>query len=86
MSAFDQIESSKRPHAFLLHNRGPRYDSVELCGSMDDWNIRHPLQFDPYTNQWFITLDLDIGKEFFYKYIINRDIWVVNDEEQQKQD
>ena len=49
-SAFDKLENSKRPHAFMIVNRGPKYDQVELCGSMDNWSIRHPLQYDQYTN------------------------------------
>lgn len=37
MSAFDQIAFNKKPKAFGLPNRGPRYNSVEICGSFDDW-------------------------------------------------
>jgi len=84
MSAFDQIAFNKKPKAFELPNRGPRYNSVEICGSFDDWQVRHQMNFDPFTNQWFVTLHLKPGEEFLYKYIINGSNWVVNDEEQKK--
>ena len=84
MSAFDQIAFNKKPKAIELPNRGPRYNSVEICGSFDDWQVRHQMNFDPFTNQWFVTLHLKPGEEFLYKYIINGSNWVVNDEEQKK--
>jgi 1,4-alpha-glucan branching enzyme len=84
MSAFDQIAFNKKPKAFGLPNRGPRYNSVEIFGSFDDWQVRHQMNFDPFTNQWFVTLHLKPGEEFLYKYIINGSNWVVNDEEQKK--
>jgi hypothetical protein len=63
MSAFDQIAFNKKPKAFGLPNRGPRYNSVEICGSFDDWQVRHQMNFDPFTNQWFVTLHLKPGEE-----------------------
>ena len=86
MSAFDQAAFNKKPKAFCLHNRGPRHRKVELCGSWDEWTNRHDLNFDPFTNQWFVTLHLKNGEEFFYKYIINEENWIVNDEEPQRKD
>jgi len=86
MSAFDQIAFQKKPHTFMLHNRGPRYQTVELCGSMDEWQVRHDMNFDTYTNQWYTTLHLKPGEEFHYKYIINGDQWVVNNEETVRHD
>jgi len=35
MSEFDREENFRKPHIFMLHNRGPRYHKVQLCGSMD---------------------------------------------------
>ena len=86
MSAFDAAAFNKKPKAFALHNRGPRHRVVEICGSFDDWQTRHDLNFDPFTNQWFTTLHLKPGEEHLYKYIINGDQWIVNDEEPQKAD
>jgi len=48
---------------------------------MDNWDERHDMQFDPFTNQWFVTLHLKVGEEYFYKYIINDNNWVTNEEE-----
>lgn len=44
------------------------------------------MSFDPFTNQWFITLHLKGGEEFLYKYILNDDHWIVNEEEPQRKD
>ena len=81
MSAFDKEESNKKPQVFMLHNRGPRYQKVQICGSMDEWDIRHDMQFDSFTNQWFLTIHLKSGMEYLYKYVIDDKHWVVNDEE-----
>lgn len=70
----------KEPHTFYLHNWGPRHGSVHLCGSFDSWKVQHNMKFDHITNQWFITLHLVRG-EHFYKYILNTNTWIVNDEE-----
>tara|TARA_B110000285_G_scaffold224687_1_gene281821 strand:- start:77 stop:496 length:420 start_codon:yes stop_codon:yes gene_type:complete len=86
MSSFDKMETTKKPQVFMLHNRGPRYNMVQLCGSMDAWGARHDMQYDQFTNQWFITLHLKVGDEYHYKYVINDQHWVVNDEEPQRKD
>ncbi len=70
----------------MLHNRGPKYQRVQICGSMDQWNVKHEMQFDQITNQWFINMTLKSGEEYLYKYIINDKHWVVNDEEPSKKD
>ena len=70
----------------MLQNRGPRYRKVEICGSFDEWQVRHEMNFDPFTNQWFTTIHLKAGEEYYYKYIINDDQWIVNDEERKKAD
>lgn len=85
-SAFDAAAYSKQPKSFMLHNRGPRYRRVQICGSFDEWEERHDLNFDPFTNQWFITLHLKVGAEYLYKYIINDDTWVTNEEEPLRND
>lgn len=69
----------------MMHNHGPRYLSVELCGSMDDWKVRHPMNFDHFTNQWFITLHLKKGK-YDYKYVVNDKNWVINEKEPKEKD
>ena len=44
------------------------------------------MNFDPFTNQWFVTLHLKVGEEYYYKYIINDDHWVTNEEEPHRMD
>ena len=69
----------------MMHNFGPKFTTVELCGSMDEWKVRHPMSFDHFTNQWFITLHLKKGK-YYYKYVQNAKDWVVNDKEPKEKD
>mmetsp|Transcript_8886 Transcript_8886/g.6229 ORF Transcript_8886/g.6229 Transcript_8886/m.6229 type:complete len:82 (+) Transcript_8886:5379-5624(+) len=63
----------------MFHNYGPRHHSVKLVGSFDNWEQRHDLSFDHITNQWFVNLFLPRG-EYFFKFVINDNLWVVNDE------
>ena len=53
--------------------------SVQICGSFDKWQVRHPLSLDTLKNQWVITLKIKRGK-YFYKYVVDGN-WVVNDKE-----
>jgi len=76
-SEFDKVMKERVPHLFRLHNWGPRHHNVQICGSFDNWEKRHDMQFDHFANQWFVTLHLRRG-EYFYKYIINNSNWVVN--------
>jgi hypothetical protein len=48
---------------------------------MDEWKVRHEMQFDTITNQWFVNMHLNPGETYLYKYVINNQHWVVNDEE-----
>lgn len=86
MSAFDQAAYNKKPKTFAIPNRGPRYNCVEICGSFDDWQVRHDMNFDPFTNQWFVTIHLKPNQDFYYKYILNGENWIVNDEEEKRDD
>ena len=52
---------------------------VELCGSFDEWKIRHRMNYDEMTNTWFLPMHLKKGK-YFYKYIVGED-WRCNDAE-----
>ena len=79
-SDFDRVMKERAPHAFKFHNNGPRYQTVQICGSFDNWEKRHNMQFDHLTNQWFTTLHLPRG-DHTYKYVINNDTWIVNKEE-----
>lgn len=44
------------------------------------------MNFDDFTNQWYITLHLKPGSEYTYKYIINENYWVINEDEPKKAD
>jgi len=69
----------------MMHNKEARHSSVELCGSFDNWKIRHAMSFDNYTGQWFITLHLNKGK-YLYKYVVNGSNWIINDKETHEKD
>ena len=84
-SEFDRAMKVRAPHTFRLHNRGPLHQNVKLCGTFDNWEKRHEMQFDHYANQWFTTLHLPRG-EYDYKYLVNNDDWRVNWEELSKKD
>ena len=86
MSEFDKIAFNKRSHMFKISNHGPKHNKVELCGSFDDWKVRHEMRFDQITKQWFINKHLKTNEEYLYKYIINEKDWVVNHEESRKKD
>lgn len=86
MSAFENPKDDKLPHVFTMHNNGPRYRSVEICGNFfDNWKTRHSMSFDNYTNQWFITLHLSRGK-YYYKYVVDGTRWLVNEKEPKEKD
>ena len=84
-SEFDRVMKERTAKTFHLHNRGPRHLSVQLCGSFDNWEKRHEMQFDHYANQWFTTLHLSRG-DYAYKYVIDNKQWVINEEETKKKD
>ena len=43
------------------------------------------MNFDHFTNQWFITLHLKRGK-YLYKYVVNDKNWVINEKEPKEKD
>ena len=49
-SEFDRVMKERAPHLFRMHNRGPRHQTVHLCGSFDNWEKRHEMQFDHISN------------------------------------
>jgi hypothetical protein len=68
------------PISFSFSEDGKKLSSVQVCGSFDKWQVRHPLTYDPVKNVWNITLKVKKGK-YFYKYIVDGQ-WVVNNKEQ----
>mmetsp|Transcript_47794 Transcript_47794/g.64812 ORF Transcript_47794/g.64812 Transcript_47794/m.64812 type:complete len:308 (-) Transcript_47794:77-1000(-) len=85
VSEFDTLARERSQSTFILHNYGPRHLSVKLVGSFDNWETRHSLSFDHITNQWFVNLFLPRG-EYFFKFVINDNLWVVNDELTKRKD
>lgn len=77
--------NEKFPAVFMMHNYGPRYNTVQLIGSFDNWLTKHNMTFDHHSNQWFVTLHLKKGS-YTYKYVINGGQWVVNDKEYKEKD
>lgn len=58
--------------------------SVQLCGSFDKWQVRHPLTFDPLYNKWSVTLKIRKGTHY-YKYIVDGE-WVIGKTEKTTKD
>lgn len=49
-------------------------DTVHLVGSFNTWSeTQHPLALDD--TGWHITLELDAGASYEYRYLINADEW-----------
>ncbi len=49
-------------------------DHIYLVGDFNDWNITAtPLRLND--TGWSVTLDLDIGKEYQYRYLLNGCDW-----------
>ena len=72
------------PMTFSYQPEGERPQSVQICGSFDKWQVRHPLKWDDVSMKFTVTLKLKRGK-YFYKYIVDGK-WVVNNKEQTYQE
>lgn len=49
-------------------------DSIHLVGDFNDWNpLATPLHLDE--DSWSVTLDLEAGQTFEYRYLINGTEW-----------
>ena len=68
-------ELSKQQHLFTYRAGGCRLQSVQLAGSFDKWQIRHPLAFDHAKASWHVTLQLPRGR-FYYKLVLDGTTWV----------
>ena len=75
------LNNEKRTKLFIFKGEDlpKNTESVQVCGSYDKWNVRHPLTYDKKENLWFVNLTLNRGK-IFYKYIVNGE-WVINPRE-----
>lgn len=59
-----------------MHNHGKRHGTVQLCGTFDDWKVKHNMLFDQLSSQWFVTLHLKKGT-YDFKFIIDGE-WRAN--------
>jgi 1,4-alpha-glucan branching enzyme len=51
-------------------------DTVHLVGDFNDWNQRsHPLRQDAAGN-WSITVDLEAGRAYQFRYLVNGTDWM----------
>jgi starch synthase len=64
------------PMTFSYQPEGPKPSSVQICGSFDKWQVRHPLKWDDINMKFTVTLKMKRG-QYFYKYIVDGN-WVVN--------
>ena len=79
---------TKKQSTFIYEYPGESCLKVELCGSFDDWETKYDMEYNPLSNQWYVTLNLEIGEEYLYKYIVYDENfaseWVVNENEPKK--
>ena len=73
--AMPENENLKVQAMFYYKTLGIRPKTVQLTGSFDKWQIRHPLQYDHAKGSWHVTLQLPRGR-YIYKYIIDGNNWV----------
>ena len=68
---------SKVPITFtFIPSDNIKASSVQICGSFNNWQVRHPLTYDPLYNKWSVTLRIKKGTHF-YKYIVDGE-WVIS--------
>lgn len=68
-------KDSKTQVLFYYKTKGIKLASVQLTGSFDKWQIRHPLQYDHAKASWHITLQIPKGR-FLYKFVLDGNTWV----------
>ena len=61
------------------YDEKPKPTSVQVCGSFDKWQVRHPLILDPLSNKWTVTLKIKKGAHFF-KFIVDGE-WEISKSE-----
>lgn len=70
---------SKDPNKVIVRFELPSSiwaDVIHLVGDFNNWNrISHPLARDRYGDTWYITLELERGKEYQFRYLTNGTEW-----------
>jgi hypothetical protein len=71
------ISEARVPITFSYQgNEKYKPSSVQICGSFDKWQVRHPLTYDALQNKWSVTLKIKKGNHN-YKYIVDGD-WLTS--------
>jgi hypothetical protein len=69
------------PVTFIyLPEVGKKINNVQISGDWNNWEEKTKLIYDPLNFRWRVKLSLKRGK-YLYKYIINDDEWIVNENE-----
>mmetsp|Transcript_22796 Transcript_22796/g.22534 ORF Transcript_22796/g.22534 Transcript_22796/m.22534 type:complete len:1013 (+) Transcript_22796:2043-5081(+) len=80
----EQAASMKRPqpesedakrHILFRYQTPLKVKTVQLTGSFDRWQIRHPMLYDHAKGFWHITLQVPKGS-YFYKFVVDGNVWV----------
>ncbi len=51
-------------------------DSVHLVGEFNDWSeTSHPMTRNRHNDTWHITLELERGREYQFRYLVNAHEW-----------
>ena len=51
-------------------------DTAHLVGEFNDWNeTSHPMTRDNHNNTWHITIELERGKAYQFRYLVNGREW-----------
>ena len=78
------INEAKIPITFSYHGTEiTKPMCVQICGSFDKWQVRHPLTYDPLQNKWSVTLKIKKGSHN-YKYIVDGEWFTSNIEKTAK--
>ena len=51
-------------------------DSVHLVGDFNDWSeTSRPMMRDRLDGTWYVTLELELGNEYQFRYLVNGHEW-----------
>ncbi len=56
------------------------HNTVQLCGSFGNWQVRYPLTYDSNNHQWTTQLKIKKGIHY-YKYLVDGQ-WMINNDEE----
>jgi 1,4-alpha-glucan branching enzyme len=68
------IEGGKREVTFVLPNEAAG-TTVHLCGEFNDWSITSTPMFLAGDGSFRVTLLLEVGRKFRYRYLVDGERW-----------